>query len=257
MSQLVLTDVVDGVMTVTLNRPERKNALSQEAYGGLADAIERAEKDDGVRVVVLQSEGDVFCAGADIGDFAAANKGGAPRGPRNSTRWIQGLGRIEKPVIVAVQGAAVGIGTTMLMHCDLICMAEEGSLRTPFVNLALVPEAASSLQLPERIGHVRAFSMFVLGEAVDAAKAVSWGIANEIVPAGELRARARAAAEAVAGRPPSAVQITKALMRDPARLAARIEEEGRHFSAQLKTAEAREAFAAFREKRAPDFGKLG
>ena len=157
MSQLVLVDVTDGVMTVTLNRPERKNALSNEAYGGLADAIERAEKDDGVRVVLLQSEGDVFCAGADIGDFAAANKGGAPRGPRNSTRWIGGLGRIEKPVIVAVQGAAVGIGTTMLMHCDLICMAEEASLRTPFVNLALVPEASSSYLIPKRIGWSRAY----------------------------------------------------------------------------------------------------
>src|SRR5215475_13662642 len=134
MSQLVLVDVTDGVMTVTLNRPERKNALSNEAYGGLADAIERAEKDDQVRVVLLQSEGDVLCAGADIGDFAAANKGGQPRGPRNSSRSIGGLGRSEKPVIAAVQGAAVGIGTTMLMHVDLIVMAEFAILCSAFVK---------------------------------------------------------------------------------------------------------------------------
>ncbi len=156
MTNLVNVEVTDGVMTITLNRPECKNALTNEAYGGLADAIERAEGDPSVRVVLLQSEGDVFCAGADIGDFAAANKGGQPRGPRNSSRWIGGLGRIEKPVIAAVQGAAIGIGTTMLMHCDLIVMAEEASLSTPFVNLALVPEASSSYLIPKRIGYSRA-----------------------------------------------------------------------------------------------------
>jgi enoyl-CoA hydratase/carnithine racemase len=153
--------------------------------------------------------------------------------------------------VAAVNGRAVGVGTTMLLHCDLVFVSDDALLTTPFVNLALVPEAASSLTLPLRIGHARAFSMFVLGEAVDAKRAVDWGIANAAFPAAELRERARAAAEAVATRPASAVTITKALMRDPAALAARMEVEGVHFAAQLKSADAKEAFAAFAAKRGP------
>ncbi|MDX9997643.1 MAG: enoyl-CoA hydratase-related protein [Phenylobacterium sp.] len=258
-AQHVLSEKSGGVLTLTMNRPEKKNALTREMYQALADGIDGAEFDKDVRCVLIQANGDMFTAGNDLGEFAAVNAGEASAldARRGGNPLLAALARAKTPIVAAVNGRAVGVGVTMLLHCDLVYITEDTVLTTPFVNLALVPEAASSLQLPERIGHVRAFSMFVLGEAVDAAKAVSWGIANEIVPAGELRARARAAAEAVAGRPPSAVQITKALMRDPARLAARIEEEGRHFSAQLKTAEAREAFAAFREKRAPDFGKLG
>ena len=155
-----------------------------------------------------------------------------------------------------MNGRAVGVGTTMLLHCDLVYLADNALLTTPFVNLALVPEAASSITLPSRIGHARAFSMFVLGEAVDAKKAVDWGIANEVVPLDQLRAKARAAAEAVAARPPAAVVITKALMRDETGLAQRMDEEGAHFAAQLKSAEAKEAFAAFAQKRAPDFSKV-
>jgi enoyl-CoA hydratase/carnithine racemase len=158
--------------------------------------------------------------------------------------------------VAAVQGRAVGIGVTMLLHCDLVYVAEDALLTTPFVNLALVPEAASSILLTARIGHARAFSMFVLGEAVDGRTAAAWGLANAAVPAAELRARARAAAEQVAARPPSAVAATKGLMRDVAAIAARMDLERDHFLAQLKTAEAKEAFAAFAEKRVPDFSKL-
>ena len=129
-------------------------------------------------------------------------------------------------------------------------------LTTPFVNLALVPEAASSLLLPARIGHVRAFAMFVLGEAVDAQQAVAWGLANRVCPRDELRATARAAAGAIANRPPSAVSITKKLMRDVAALTSRMQAESTHFTAQLKSPEAHEAFAAFAEKRAPDFTRV-
>jgi enoyl-CoA hydratase/carnithine racemase len=257
MTQLVLVDVADGIMTVTLNRPERKNALSNEAYGGLADAIERAEKDDGVRVVLLQSEGDVFCAGADIGDFAAANKGGAPRGPRNSSRWIGGLGRIEKPVIVAVQGAAVGIGTTMLMHCDLICMAEEASLRTPFVNLALVPEASSSYLIPKRIGWSRAYQMFTLGEPIPAKTCVEWGLAHVSVPRAKLRETALALAKKLADKPLGSLCATKRLMRETEAVTAAAERERGIFEERLLSKEAGEAFKAFAEKRQPDFRRVG
>jgi len=257
MTEHVLIEKSNGVLTLTLNRPDKKNALTGDMYAALGDAIDNAPNDPEVRCILIQANGDMFTAGNDLASFAAVNSGETPSGDRRGgSALIQALGRAKTPVVAAVNGRAVGVGTTMLLHCDLVFLAEDALLTTPFVNLALVPEAASSILLPARIGHARAFSMFVLGEAVDAKKAEAWGIANAVVPAGELRARARAAAEAVASKPPSAVAITKALMREPDRLLARMQEEGAHFGAQLKTPEAKEAFAAFREKRAPDFSKV-
>jgi enoyl-CoA hydratase/carnithine racemase len=254
----VLIDLTGGVLTLTLNRPEKKNALSGEMYEALGDAINGANTNPAVRCILIQANGDMFTAGNDLSSFQAANAGAPePGGERRSgSALINALARAEKPVVAAVNGRAVGVGTTMLLHCDLVFLAEDALLTTPFVNLALVPEAASSILLPARIGHARAFAMFVLGEAVDAHKAEAWGIANAVVPAGDLRAQARAAADAVAARPPAAVTITKSLMRETARLAQRIQDEGVHFAAQLKSAEAAEAFAAFREKRQPDFSKV-
>lgn len=259
MTDYIKTDKSNGVLTLTMDRPQKKNALTRAMYQGLADGILAADADPEVRCVLIQAEGDMFTAGNDISDFAAVNSGdaGAAEARREGNPLLAALAVAKTPIVAAVNGRAVGVGTTMLMHCDLVYVAEDALLTTPFVNLALVPEAASSITLPARIGHARAFSMFVLGEAVDAQKAVAWGIANEVVPKDQLRARARAAAEAVAKRPPAAVAITKALMRDNERLAAQMAEEGVHFSAQLKSAEAREAFAAFNEKRAPDFSKVG
>jgi len=158
--------------------------------------------------------------------------------------------------VAAVQGNAVGVGTTMLLHCDLVFLADTANLITPFVNLALVPEAASSWLLPARIGHVRAYAMFALGEALDAATALACGLANAVVPAAELRARARAAAEALTQRPAGSLNHTKALMRDMDKIAAQISREGALFRERLQTSEAREAFAAFAERRKPDFSKF-
>lgn len=257
MTEHVLVETSKGVLTLTLNRPDKKNALTGEMYAAVGDAIDNAPDDPDVRCVLIQANGDMFTAGNDLGAFAAVNSGETPAGERRGgSALIQALARARVPIVAAVNGRAVGVGTTMLLHCDLVFVAEDALLTTPFVNLALVPEAASSLLLPARIGHARAFSMFVLGEAVDAKTAVDWGIANAVVPQAELRARARAAAEAIAAKPPAAVAITKALMRDAAAYLARIEEEGGHFTSQLKSPEAREAFAAFREKRAPDFSRL-
>ena len=256
MTDHVLSDVANGVLTLTLNRPEKKNALTRAMYQALGDAIDGAATTADVRCILIQAEGDVFTAGNDLGDFAAINRGEPADAARaGGNPLLVALARAVTPVVAAVNGRAVGIGTTLLLHCDLVFVSDEAVLTTPFVNLALIPEAASSLTLPARIGHARAFSMFVLGEAVDARKAVEWGIANEMCPRSELRARARAAAEAIAARPASAVRLTKALMRDPDALAARMAIEGTHFAAQLKSAEAREAFAAFAEKRAPDFSR--
>ena len=262
MTDHVLSETSNGVLTLTLNRPEKKNALTRAMYQALADGIDGADhdkdKDKDVRCVLIQAEGDVFTAGNDLGDFAAVSRSesSAEAAPSRGNPLLIALARARTPIVAAVNGRAVGIGTTMLLHCDLVFVSDDAVLTTPFVNLALVPEAASSLTLPARIGHARAFSMFVLGEAVDAVKAVDWGIANAVCPRAELRARARAAAEAIAARPASAVTLTKALMRDPAALAARMELEGVHFATQLKSPEAREAFAAFAEKRPPNFSRV-
>jgi enoyl-CoA hydratase/carnithine racemase len=208
MTEHVLIDKSGGVLTLTLNRPEKKNALTRAMYQALGDAIDGAAKDKDVRCVLIQANGDIFTAGNDLGDFAAVNAGDttANQAREGGNPLLAALARAKTPLVAA--------------------------------------------------GHARAFSMFVLGEAVDGRTAAAWGIANAAVPAAELRAKARAAAEAVAARPASSVAITKALMRDPAGIATRMDEEGRHFAAQLKSAEAKEAFAAFAQKRAPDFSKV-
>jgi enoyl-CoA hydratase/carnithine racemase len=262
MSEHVLIDRRDGVLTLTLNRPEKKNALTPGMYAALGEAIDGAAKDPEVRCVLIQANGDMFTAGNDLSDFAAANRGEGGRSGgdgagerRGGSALITALALAKTPIVAAVQGRAVGVGVTMLLHCDLVFIAEDALLTTPFVNLALVPEAASSILLPARIGHARAFAMFVLGEAVNGRTAAEWGLANAALPAGEVQVRARAAAEAIAAQPASAVVVTKQLMRESERYLARIAEEGGHFTAQLKSPEAREAFAAFAEKRRPNFAK--
>src|SRR5678815_5628635 len=251
MTTHIRSEAANGVLTLTLDRPEKRNALTRAMYQSLADGLITADNDPDTRCVLLQAEGDMFTAGNDLGDFAAIGAADAADRPRGLTNpFLQALSNATTPIVAAVQGRAVGIGTTMLLHCDLVFLSDDALLTTPFVNLALVPEAASSLLLPARIGHARAFSMFVLGEAVDAPTAVAWGMANAVCPRPELRLRARAAAESIAARPFSAVARTKTLMRDSAVLIARMEAEGVYFAAQLASAEAREAFAAFAEKRA-------
>jgi enoyl-CoA hydratase/carnithine racemase len=258
MSDHILSELSGGVLTLTMNRPDKKNALTRAMYQTLGDAIDAAADDTNVRCILIQANGDMFTAGNDLGEFAAVNSGDAEASKAREigNPLLAALARAKTPLVAAVQGRAVGVGVTMLLHCDLVYVAEDALLTTPFVNLALVPEAASSMLLPARIGHARAFAMFVLGEAIDGRTAAAWGIANAALPAGEVQARARAAADAVASRAPASVTITKALMRDPTGIAAQMVEEGGHFSAQLKSPEAKEAFAAFAQKRAPDFSKV-
>lgn len=258
MTEQVLIDCSEGVLTLTLNRPEKKNALNGEMYAALGEAITRADGDRGIGCILIQANGDMFTAGRDVSDMGRGPAASAaPHGqPLYGSPLVNALARAETPVVAAVNGRAVGVGTTMLLHCDLVFLADDAQLTTPFANLALTPEAGSSMLLPARIGHARAFSMFVLGEPVDATTAVAWGLANAVVPVAELRARARAAAVAVAARPPMAVAVTKRLMRQVQAVCDRIQEEGGHFAAQLKSAEGREAMAAFREKRKPDFTQV-
>lgn len=259
MSERVLIEKAAGVLTVTLNRPEKKNALTVEEYRRLGGAIDAANDDAEVRAILFQANGDMFTAGHDVSEFAAINAGGAADaggGRPAGEPFLLALANARKPLVAAVHGRAVGIGLTMLLHCDLVYVADDALLSCPFVNLALVPEAASSLLLPARVGHVRAFELFVLGTPIDGRTAAEWGIANAALPAAEVQAKARAAAQALAARPAAAVRVTKALMRDVPAMVQRIDQEFGHFYAQLRSPEAKEAFSAFFEKRPADFSKL-
>jgi enoyl-CoA hydratase/carnithine racemase len=227
----VKAEISNGVLTLTLQRPEKKNALTGAMYNALSDALNKAEADPSVRVVLFQGDGDSFTAGNDLADFASQARGeSAVDSPAH--HFIETISKVGKPVVAAVQGNAVGVGTTMLLHCDLVYLAENARLMTPFVNLALVPEAASSWLLPLRIGHARAYAMFA------------------------LRKKAHDAAITLTKRPAGALKLTKKLMRDHERIAAQISEESRLFKERLMTPEAREAFAAFAERRQPDFSKV-
>jgi enoyl-CoA hydratase/carnithine racemase len=256
MAEHVTREFAGGVMTLTLARADKKNALTNAMYGALSDGLEYAESDPAVRVVLFQGDGDSFTAGNDLADFSA-QANGKDTGESEAFRFISNLGKATRPLVAAVQGNAVGVGTTMLLHCDLVFLADTARLMTPFVNLALVPEAASSWLLPARIGHVRAYAMFALGEPLDAPTALACGLANAVVPASDLRARAREAAEALTKRPAGALSQTKALMREMDKIAAQINRESALFRQRLQTDEAREAFAAFAERRKPDFSKVG
>jgi enoyl-CoA hydratase/carnithine racemase len=252
-----LVEKSERLLVLTLNRPEKKNALTRAMYKTLATEIANADVDPNIRCILLMANGDMFTSGNDLTDFAAiGNATSAPK-PEDANPLLPTLARARTPIVAAVNGRAVGVGVTMLLHCDMVYLADDALLITPFVNLALVPEAASSLLMPMRIGHVRAFEMFVLGEPVNAEKAVSWGIANRAVRPADLHSIARATAASIASRAPAAVVATKSLMRDETALLARMSEESGHFVRQLKSAEFKEAFTAFSERRTPDFSKFG
>ena len=256
MSEHVLVEKSEKLLVLTLNRTDKKNALTRAMYQTLATEIAGADTDPNIRCILVLANGDMFTAGNDLADFAAIGNATAAPKPEDANPLLAALARARTPIVAAVNGRAVGVGVTMLLHCDIVLVSEDALLTTPFVNLALVPEAASSLLMPLRIGHVRAFEMFVLGEPVTAEKAVSWGLANRAVPAADLRAAARATAAAIAARAPAAVVSTKSLMREESVLLARMSQESVHFVRQLKSAEFKEAFTAFSERRAPDFSKF-
>lgn len=254
MSEHVTQGLDGGVLTVSLNRPDKKNAITQAMYAVLAEATERARTDDAVRVLLIRAEGDSFSAGNDIADFVALGSQGAGPGEMPVFRFLKALADLDKPAVAAVKGRAVGIGLTLLLHCDLVVVAEDALLSVPFVNLALAPEAASSLLLPALIGHQRAFELFALGEPIDGRTALAWGLANRAVPAGEVDGVARTLAEKVAARAPNSVRTTKRLMRDAEALWALMQREGEAFGSQMRSPEAMEAFMAFSQKRPPSFG---
>ena len=255
MTEHIKIERKDNILTLTFARPDKKNALTNAMYGVLADQLVAAETDPAARVIVLRGEGDMFTSGNDVGEFAAIATG-AVQGERHVSRFIRALAESTRPLVAAVQGRAVGVGTTMLLHCDFVVLADNAQLSTPFVNLALVPEAASTLLMQMRIGYARAYEMFALGEAMDARTAHHLGLANRVVPLDRLHAEAAGIAARLARQPAGSLTATKQLMRNAAVLPAQIDAESAHFAARLKTAEAREAFTAFAERRPPDFMKV-
>lgn len=251
MSDHIAVTIDGGIAEIRFARPEKKNAITAAMYAAMRDALLGCAVEDSVRVILFTAAGDSFTAGNDLADFMAPREG-----EQAVTGFLRAIATAPKPLIAAVRGNAVGVGTTMLLHCDLVVASETARLQVPFVNLGLVPEAASSLLLPRVVGHARASAMVLLGEALDAATALAAGLVNRVVADGELETVARAMATTLAAKAPTAVRLAKALLKgDLAPVLARMDAEGVHFAAQLKSAECREAIAAFYEKRAPDFSR--
>jgi enoyl-CoA hydratase/carnithine racemase len=256
MTDDVLLETADGLLTITLNRPAKKNAITAEMYAAVTAALEAAEESRDVRAVLFQAAGDFFTAGHDVSRFAAVNAGEITGGRPAGEPMLMALAGARKPLVAAVHGRAIGVGLTMLLHFDLVYVAEDALLSCPFVNLALTPEAASSILLPARIGHARAFELFALGAAIDGRTAASWGLANAALPRAEVQAQARATALALARKPRGAVAVTKSLMGDPAVLQQRIHDEFDILYERLASPEAREALDALAERRPADFSRF-
>ena len=247
MSDIIVTDG-GAVRTIRMNRPEKKNALTLPMYDAMAEAIETAASRDDIACLLIAGHASGFCAGNDIVDFVEMTKTGALGAP--ILRFLHALNRSEKPLVAAVAGRAVGVGTTMLLHCDHVVAAEDSLLSTPFVALGLVPEAGSSLIAPRLMGHARAFELLVMGRALSAAAAKEAGIVNAVVPAAELETSALSAARAIAALPPHAVAASRRLMRgNVAQIDGQIDAEAEAFRKRLASPEAKAAFAAFLGKK--------
>jgi len=255
MSQHVHVTTADHITTVRLDRPDKKNAITLEMYAALADALEAAAGDAAVRAVVLGGSRDCFTAGNDLGDFLRAAQGGGGEHPR-ALAFLRNLAAFDKPLVAGVAGVAIGIGTTMLLHCDLVYAAPSARFKTPFVDLALVPEAGSSVLLPALVGARRAAQLLLLGEQLDAPTALDWGLINAVVD--DPDAAAATAARRLAGCAPGALRATRALTRRATREAVleAMRVEGEVFSERLRSPEAIEAFQAFMARRPPDFSRF-
>jgi enoyl-CoA hydratase/carnithine racemase len=251
----IITENRDGILRIEIDRPDKKNALTAAMYQAMADAIKAAEADSKVRVVLIHGKSDLFTAGNDLQDFL-------DNPPRDDNRpvfqFLYGISQAQKPIVAAVAGPAVGIGTTMLLHCDLVYAAPNTRLQLPFVNLGLVPEAASSLLLPALIGYQRAAELLLLGEPFTAQKAMEIGLVTEVVPEDQLFDTAMAQAKKLASKPAASLRLTKRLMKQGQMVAVeqQIKLEASHFGERLDSPEAKEAFSAFLEKRKPDFGRF-
>ena len=254
----ILTHVEAGVMTLTFNRVDKKNSITRAMYAALADGLERAAQDAAVRVVLIQGDATVFSAGNDIGDFQNAPADPGPREEQPVWRFLRAIASFPKPIVAAVCGPAVGVGTTLLLHCDLVYAGDNAAFALPFVNLGLVPEAGSSLLLPQMLGYHRAAEALLLGEPFMAEAALEVGLVNRVLPPTECNAVAQQQARKLAAKPLASLVETKRLMKggQQAAVLARMDEEGQLFGRMLHEPAAREAFAAFAQRRKPDFSKI-
>ena len=236
----------DKILRITMNRPAKKNALTGAMYKAMTDALELADHDENIRAVLITGTDGVFTAGNDLGDFIAGTRDaqGSP-----AFRFITAIAQCDTPIVAAVDGNAVGVGTTMLFHCDLVYAAPSAKFRMPFIDLGLVPEAAASMTVPLRVGMAKASEWLLLGEAFDAHEAHRCGVINQVVPAGELIDRARQAAMRLAAKPAQALAATRRLMRgDRQAIRAQMGLEREAFAAALESPEAKAAFNAFLSK---------
>jgi len=248
----ILTATSGSILRVTVNRPTKKNAMTSAMYNALADVFVNAGNDEAVHVVIWDAAGDSFSAGNDVEDFLKN-----PPGPGESpqARLGNALINLDKPVIAAVQGAAIGGGTTLLTHCDFVYAGESAKFQLPFVNLGLVPEFGSSFSLPARFGYVRAAELFMLGQPFNAELAAAIGLVTRVVPDAELSDTATQTAEKLAAKPIGALRATKKLLRGSSReqLEQSIKAETEEFSSRVRSAEVKEVLTAFMEKRPPNF----
>jgi enoyl-CoA hydratase/carnithine racemase len=252
----IRTATSNGVATIEIARPEKKNALTAPMYAAMADALVAATAERGVRAVLLTGQPGVFTSGNDIEDFLERPPAlGGETAETPVLRFMRALLDCDKPVVAAVTGAAIGVGTTMLLHCDLVYVADEARLAMPFVGLGLVPEFGSSFTVPQAMGHARSAHKLLLGEPFTAAEAVECGIASAVLPAAEVLPHARRVAERFNALPPAAVRATKRLLRVGQRQAVlqAMQRESEEFARRLSSPEAKEAFRAFLQKRKPDF----
>src|SRR5258706_12734678 len=250
----ILTERSGSVLRITLNRPAKKNAMTSSMYVSMAEILNDAAKDDEVLVVLWDGAGDSFSAGNDLEDFLKN-----PPGPGESpqAQLASALLNFDKPLIAAVQGVAIGGGTTLLTHCDFVYAGESARFQLPFVNLGLVPEFGSSWSLPARSGHIRAAELFLLGQPFDAKVAAEIGLVTRVVPDEKLLATATATAEKLSAKPPAALQACNRLMNHYQRelMLQAVKVENEEFASRVRSAEAKEAFTAFIQKRRPDFTK--
>lgn len=252
----ILINKAKGILTIEFNRPEKKNAITSAMYQAMADAIKDAESDPAVRALVIQGKLEIFTAGNDLEDFLKNSS--TEVGDRPVAQFMRALSTATKPVVAAVAGNAVGIGTTLLMHCDLIYAADNAKFAMPFTQLGLCPEFASSMLFQQVVGYPRAAEKLMLGEAFGAQEAYDMGLVSQVLPLAELMEFAHGQAAKLAALPASSLRVTKRLMRGAQAEAvnARIMEENKHFGEMLVSKEAKEAFMAFFEKRRPDFTKF-
>ena len=252
---LIQHSLADGVFTLRINRPDKKNALTQAMYTALADGIAAANADSSVRVLLITGSGDSFSSGNDVKDFL-----NVPPGSEDSpvARFMNALAAFPKPVVASVNGLAIGIGATMLLHCDLVYVGRNTRLQMPFVNIGICPEYASSYLMPRMMGHVRAAEIVLFGDPFSAQTALECGMINAVLDDDAVEAHAMERAIKLARQAPNAVRVTKQLLKRwrQEEVAEAIKVEAEHFIPMLRQAEATEAMTAFVQKRKPDFSRF-